>query len=228
MSKVKHLFKLAALSLISHSQSLLAEGPAPATAIPSSTIGAEIVTREYGSEKELLQNRLARIQDRLKSLSDEQAKAIVASQLLAKKLAEGVVHFEKYVTLLKTRYVHTETGEYEEGLALSESDVKNINTLFQTYLHRTQFEQSASASEAVKALKNGGDDLEDLVSEYSRPDEDNNSDISIIVHHKEKLEEEKDVVMELASRLNVSLDKSIVLKASKQEPTPVRAPAGRP
>lgn len=199
--------------------SVTSPAPTQNLAEPDSTANLKMktmVVEEYQKEQQKLQNELSGHRKTLIDLENDRKLATNASIALGRKEAEGLDLFKRYIKLLKVRYTEEKTGKYEEGMAITQDDVKNINNLFDTFLKQYPLHGRVSSGEVIKLLEKGYDQLSDAVNTHNKPTVENNSELAIIAHQVVETNSQIAIVNDLASRLDVKLSQALVAQADAQ------------
>jgi hypothetical protein len=167
--------------------------------------GTPLIDGEYYKSQAQFQTKLGRGAQRLLDLEAQRKEAEANAQRQAITDNEGMEAMDKYVTLIKGRYLN-ESGEFEPGLALDKADTANINKLFALYLRSTVLtEKMVSAGIARKTLEWGKDRLNELYKVHHSPSSSNNSEMQIIAKQVRDTEKEMKTVRQVASRMGVKL-----------------------
>lgn len=185
----------------------------------------QFVHHEFDKAHQDLASKAMGLKKKLSDLESEKARVYAEAKAQTGIDTTGVDALKKYDVLVEGRYVN-DKGEYERGLQVAQSDVDNINKLFQSYLSSTPLQGRVSAGQARRILAFGIDQLKDREKAHSSPSESNNSDLEIIACQMHQTEKQLQVTIALAGQLGLALNSDGSPVASKTAPS--RSIAGAP
>ena len=163
---------------------------------------SSVIGEEMGKARKEFQSKISAENYVIDSLKKQSKKVIRDSKAAAKSEQQGAKVFEKYITLLEVRYVDNE-GEFDPRRQISKEDVENINKMFKAYLKKTALTRNVSAENAIEALEEGTEELEEMIEMHANPDESNNSELQIIEGKLEQAEKRKEIILNLVQKLGI-------------------------
>ena len=158
---------------------------------------------------------------RLQVLEEGREEVIKKSKNKVGFYEQGIQLLKKYTALIKAKYLDEE-GVFQEATEISIHDRENINQLTFGFLKINGLKGRVSAKKTIQFIEDHISELYQRIKLSENPDENNNSELQILVKKIQDEREKMEYIFETAKNSGVMVNKDSVVKTGLRMPASVK------